>query len=143
MGQRLVAAKRNEMPPTYDDVDEASAEIFEQYRNQSWADVLKQLERAYSELVEQTQAMAEGDLVDAERFPWRDGRPLWRGIVGSGYSHPLQHLAQLYVERGERDYATQMQETATELLASLNPFARGWTRPPLGVRWQPPAWTPR
>ena len=129
MGQRLAGARRGEMPPTYDDVDEANAEIFEQYRNQSWADVLKALERAHSELVEQTRAMAEGDLVDPERFPWQDGRPLWRSIVGSGYLHPVQHLAQLYVERGERDYATQMQETAAELLASLDdsPSWRGVT----------------
>jgi tetratricopeptide (TPR) repeat protein len=119
-GQRLVAARRGEAPPTYDDVDEANAKIFEQYRNQSWTDVLKALERANSELVELTRAMPEGDLVDAERFPWQDGRPLWRSIVGSGYSHSVQHLAQLYVERGERDYATQIQETAAELLVSLD-----------------------
>ncbi len=129
MGQRLVAARRNETPPTYDDVDEANAEIFEQYCHQSWADVLKALERAHDELVEQTQAMPEDDLVDAERFPWQDGRPLWRSIVGSGYSHSVQHLAQLYIERGERDYATQLQETAAELLASLDdsPDWRGVT----------------
>jgi len=125
MGQRLAAARRNETPPKYDDIDEANAEIFEQYRDQSWADVLKALECAHGELVEQTRAMPEGDLVDAERFPWQDGRPLWRSIVGSGYSHPVQHLAQLYLERGERDYATQIQETAAELLASLDD-SPGW-----------------
>jgi tetratricopeptide (TPR) repeat protein len=129
MGRRLIAARRNETPPTYDDVDEANAEIFEQYRNQSWADVLKELERAHGELVKQTRAMPEDDLVDAERFPWQDGRPLWRSIVGSGYSHSVQHLAHLYVERGERDVATQIQETAAELLASLDdsPNWRGVT----------------
>jgi tetratricopeptide (TPR) repeat protein len=125
MGQRLAAARRNETPPKYDDIDEANAEIFEQYRDQSWADVLKALECAHGELVEQTRAMPEGDLVDAERFPWQEGRPLWRSIVGSGYSHPVQHLAQLYLERGERDYATQIQETAAELLASLDD-SPGW-----------------
>jgi tetratricopeptide (TPR) repeat protein len=129
MGQRLIAARRNETPPTYDDVDEANAEIFEQYRHQSWNDVLKALERAHGELVEQTRAMPEDDLVDAERFPWQDGRPLWRSIVGSGYSHSVQHLAQLYVERGKRDVATQIQETAAELLAALDdsPNWRGVT----------------
>jgi tetratricopeptide (TPR) repeat protein len=87
------------------------------------------LERAHSELVEQTQAMLDSDLVDAERFPWQEGRPLWRSIVGSGYSHPVQHLAQLYIERGKRDVATQIQETAAELLASLDnsPNWRGVT----------------
>jgi len=129
MGQRLASARRNETPPKYDDVDQANAEIFEQYCHQSWDDVLKALERAHAELMEQTRAMPEGDLVDAERFPWQDGRPLWRSIVGSGYSHPVQHLAQLYLERGQRDYATQIQETAAELLASLDdsPNWRGVT----------------
>jgi tetratricopeptide (TPR) repeat protein len=120
VGQRLAAARRNETPPKYDDIDEANAEIFEQYCNQSWDDVLEALERAHGELVEQTRAMPESDLVDTERFPWQDGRPLWRSIVGSGYSHSVQHLAQLYIERGQRDYATRIQETAAELLASLD-----------------------
>lgn len=125
MGQRLAAARRNETPPRYDDIDEANAEIFEQYCNQSWDDVLEALERANVELVEQTRAMPEGDLVDTERFPWQEGRPLWRSIVGNGYSHSLQHLAQLYVERGEREYATQLQEMAAEWLASLDD-SPGW-----------------
>jgi len=120
MGQRLAAARRNETPPKYDDIDQANAEIFEQYRDQSWADVLKALERAHVELVEQTRAMPESDLIDAERFPWQEGRPLWRRIVGSGYSHPVQHLAQLYIERGQRDDATRIQETAAEWLAALD-----------------------
>ena len=125
MGQRLAAARRNETPPKYDDVDKANSEIFEQYRHQPWNDVLKALERAHGELVEQTRAMLEDDLVDAERFPWQEGRPLWRSIVGSGCSHPVQHLAQLYLERGERDDATRIQETAAEWLASLDD-SPGW-----------------
>jgi tetratricopeptide (TPR) repeat protein len=119
-GQKLAAAARNEPPRTYDDIDQANAEIFEEHRHQTWAEVLEKSQRAHEELVERLRAIPEDDLVDPSRFPWQSGRPLWREIAGNGYSHPLLHIAQFYVERGEREYATQTQETAAHLLRALD-----------------------
>jgi tetratricopeptide (TPR) repeat protein len=119
-GQRLVAAARNELPPTVDDFDQVNAEIFEAHRHQPWADVLEKLHRAHEGLIERLRAIPEDDLVDPNRFPWQNGRPLWRDIAGNGYSHPMAHIAQFYVERGEREYATQNQETAAHLLGQLD-----------------------
>jgi tetratricopeptide (TPR) repeat protein len=119
-GQRLAATARNEPPPTYDDIDQANAEIFEEHRHQTWADLLDKSQRAHEELVEGLQAIPDDDLVDPNRFPWQSGRPLWREIASNGYSHPLTHIAQFYVERGEREYATQTQETAAHLLRALD-----------------------
>jgi tetratricopeptide (TPR) repeat protein len=119
-GQRLAAAARNEPPPTYDDIDQANAEIFEEHRHLSWADVLEKSQRAHDELMEHLRAVPEDDLVDPNRFPWQKGRPLWRDIAGDGYSHPMAHIAQFYTRRGEREYATQSQETAAHLLRALD-----------------------
>jgi hypothetical protein len=38
---------------------------------------------------------------------------------------------------------TWWEPVTTTSVASPNPFAPGWTRPPRGARWPPPAWTPR
>jgi tetratricopeptide (TPR) repeat protein len=119
-GQKLAAAARNEPSPTYDDIDQANAEIFEEHRHQTWAEVLEKSQRAHDELIRHLQMMPEEDLIDANRFPWQSGRPLWREIAGNGYSHPLTHIAQFYVERGEREHATQIEETAAPLLRALD-----------------------
>ena len=114
------AARRGENPPKYDDFDLANAEIFEAYRTSSWAEVLELSDRAQAELVEQTQELSDEDLVDPQKSPWQDERPPWRRIAGSGYIHPLMHLAYLYVERGDSEFATQMLEAAVQLLTGLD-----------------------
>lgn len=119
-GQRLAGASHNETPPTFDDIDQVNADIFEEHRLLPWADVVGKSQRAQDELIEHLRAMQEDDLVDADRFPWQNGRPLWRDIVGEGYSHPLAHIARFYAERGEQAYAIQIQETAARLLRQLN-----------------------
>lgn len=118
--QRLVAASRDEPPAPAEDFEQVNIEIFEEYRDQPWAAILKLSERAHDELVEQAQGLSEVDLVDEQRFPNLEGRTPLREIVGHGYTHPVAHLAQLYLERGENDRATQIQETMAESLAELD-----------------------
>ncbi|MEJ2558405.1 MAG: ClbS/DfsB family four-helix bundle protein [Anaerolineae bacterium] len=145
-GQRLAATARNEPPPTYDDIDQANAEIFEEHRHQTWADLLKKSQRAHEELVERLRAMPEDDLVDSNRFPWLNGRPLWRDIAGNGYIHPLLHIAQFYVERGERGYATRSRkqphtccERSTTLPVGTASYSITWpaTTPPRARKRRP------
>ena len=114
------AARRGETPLKHDDFNHANAEIFEAYRAKSWAEVLQLSDRAQAELVEQTQALSEEDLVDPQKSPWQDVRPPWRRIAGSGTIHPVMHLADLYVERGDSEFATQMLEAAVQLLTGLD-----------------------
>ncbi len=120
----LAAARRGVPAPTYDDIDEANAEILQRYRDEPWEDVLRKSESAYSQLIEHVQAMTEDELADTQRLAQQNGRPLWRIIVGNDYSHPIAHLAQFYAERGDRGYATLLQETAAQLLASLGDSPR-------------------
>jgi tetratricopeptide (TPR) repeat protein len=123
MAHRLAGAEHDETRPTADDTDRANAEIFEEYRHKSWTEVLQEAERAQRDLVQCIQTVTEDELADTQRFPWQNGQPLWRRLVGNGYSHPLAHLAQLYLERGQRDHATQLQETAAQRLLPLDDSA--------------------
>ena len=128
--QNITAASRGETPSVSNDIDQVNAEIFEENRNRSWADILQYSERAYRSLVESVQAVGDDDLADTQTLPWQDGRPLWRLIAGNGYTHPIAHLAQYYTDRGEAHYATVIQEEAAALLAELDdsPTWRGITR---------------
>jgi len=114
MAQRLTDTKSDASPNAMEEIDKINAEIFEQHRHQSWAEILDLTEQAYHSLVKQTQSL--DDLSSTQAFPWQGGSPLWRWIVGHGYTHPIMHLAQFYIGRGDIRSAVIIQEEATEML---------------------------
>jgi tetratricopeptide (TPR) repeat protein len=116
----LELVARGEIPPRVDDFDQVNAETFERNRHRPWSEVLVLSQRAQGSLVERLNALSEADLMSAENFPWQEGRPLWRLIVGNCYTHPISHLAQYYVEHGRVAYASQIQTEAADLLAQLD-----------------------
>jgi hypothetical protein len=124
VGQRLAAARQGESPPTFEgDIDDLNAAVFEQYRYQSWDEVVRALERAHQDMVAHILALSQEDLVDTERFLWQEGRPLWRTVAGNGCIHPVLHLVDLCLKRGERDHAVELQEEMTPLLMALDDSA--------------------
>lgn len=125
--ERINAIVRGEEPPNTDDYLALNDAHFELYRERSWADTIAEAEKTYRALVSLTQLLSEEDLIDPVRFAQANGRPLLRHIVGNGFEHPEMHLAQLYVERGEIERATQLQEEATTRLEEL-PEERGTAR---------------
>jgi hypothetical protein len=122
---RLEMARRNETPPAYDgDIDEMNAEIFARYQNQSWEQVLQEMERARLKIIEQLEAATTDELNDPQHFSWLGGRPLWMHIAGNSYTHPVSHLAAMYAERGQADIAIQLQEAAASALEALDDSPR-------------------
>lgn len=102
-------------------------ETFEREHLRPWADALADARRASDLLVAGVQALSEAHLIDTQAFPWQDGRPLWRSVVGNGFEHPLEHLAHFYRERGDLARAQRLMERQTEGMFALDPSdeARG------------------
>ena len=50
---------------------------------------------AYRFLLRLTEAAAESDLFDGERFSWTQGRPFWEWIEGNSYGHYAEHMVAL------------------------------------------------
>jgi len=128
--REIAAAPSIEGPSAAIDIDQVNAEIFEEHRDRSWADILGWSEHVHESLVESTEAMDDDDLVDIQAAPRPDGRPLWRLVAGTSYTHSLLHLAQYYTDRGEAHYATELWEEAAVLLPQLDdsPTWLGTTR---------------
>lgn len=120
MVQRLTDTKTGVLPKTVEEIDNVNAEIFEKHHHQLWTEILELSERAHHSLVTQTQSL--DDLSNTQAFPWQGGSPLWRWIVGNGYTHPIMHLAQFYIGRGDIPSALKIQEQVTEV---LKPFDEG------------------
>ncbi len=116
---RVAAIVRDVELPNTDDYLAINDAHFEAYRDRSWVDTVAEAEETYRALVALTQSLSEADLTDLQRFARATGRALVRIIISNGFTHPEQHLAQLYVERGEIEHATQLQEEITTLLEDI------------------------
>ncbi|MGD2253970.1 MAG: ClbS/DfsB family four-helix bundle protein [Anaerolineales bacterium] len=118
--QTFAAAASGQMPPEPIEYLEANDQAFEEYRGKSWDEVLAFSQSAHDEFLRTAQALSEEDLTDAERFPWQEGRALWRNIVGTGFIHPTHHLASMYTARGQGELAARIQEDGGKLLLELD-----------------------
>jgi hypothetical protein len=123
----LALAARGQTPPAYDNEAELNTETFEHFRLMPWNALLEDAESAVDDLVTQVERFADEDLLQPDRFGWRNGRPLWQSIAGNGYEHPQEHLAHFYVARGDRLRADQMQERLASVRRALDetPHGRG------------------
>jgi tetratricopeptide (TPR) repeat protein len=114
--ENLVAAARKESPVNHDDFEEINAREFEIYRAKSWAEILEKAAEANRRLVEQIAGRTETELEQI----WQENRKTWQSIIGTGYIHPIMHLGQIYAERGDKEYGTQLQEKAAAELLELD-----------------------
>ena len=117
--ERLNAIVRGEEPPNADDYLGLNDAHFEAYRDRSWADTLAEAEETYRALVALTQSLSVEALTNPQHFALANGRALAQSIIGNGFTHPEAHLAQLYVERGQREHANQVQLEVTALLEAI------------------------
>ncbi len=117
LAQIIAAGKRGERLPEVNDVDLVNHEIYLAHCAQTWADVLAYSTLASAHLSEQVRSLSEAGL--AEPLLGEGSQARWRNIVGNGYSHPLSHLAGLYVKRGNAAEAVRIQEEAARQLLAL------------------------
>ena len=116
----ITATLRRESPDVRGDVDTINKEVFEANRNSSWDDTLMRLDRVYESAITCVRSVPDEKLIDRNTLPWQEGRPLWRIITGTGYQHPIIHLAEYYFGRGDNDYAVKLYEQAADLTRELS-----------------------
>jgi hypothetical protein len=111
--ETLALAARGESPVRYDDFNAVNARDFEAYRDKSWAKILEKARTANRQLIEQIEGRSEAELTAV----LHGERTVWQSIAGTGYTHPVIHLGEIYLDSGETGYATRLQEEgAAELL---------------------------
>jgi hypothetical protein len=99
--QRMIAwleqTLRNEVPEmlppglTWDDLDQWNEETYQKHRHQDLGEVLADFELSYKQSLEVVDNISEDDLIDPERFPWREGRPLWVMVAANTSWHYKEH----------------------------------------------------
>jgi tetratricopeptide (TPR) repeat protein len=115
--ERLAAMRRGERPEAYEDFQPINEQTFERERLRTWDEVLAEGDRVDAALVAAVEALSEEELMDTSSAPWLGGRTLWSNIAGSGFQHPLDHLAHIARQRDDLTTAEQLLAQQEGMLA--------------------------
>jgi len=118
---------RQGLAPEEADFEAENRSIYEQYRQRGWEEFFALLESSHLELVEQIGRCTDEELNEPDRYAWLNGRPLWRYSAGLGFLHPMSHLFQAHLDRGDRAFAERVGENELRLSLQfdLSPIWQG------------------
>jgi tetratricopeptide (TPR) repeat protein len=120
MAGRVTAAAKGEALERTEDYEHANAACFAAHQHETWQQVGAYVVQAHQALVAAVEPLDEQVLNDPSYSPDPSGRLLWSLVVGTGYTHPVTHLAAYYAAHGQPDAAVQLQEQANDELAKLD-----------------------
>jgi hypothetical protein len=99
--QRMIAwleqTMRDEVPEmlppglTWDDLDQWNEETYQKHRQRALDEVLTDFEMSYFQALGAVEKVSEDDLLDPDRYPWREGRPLWVMVAANTSWHYKEH----------------------------------------------------
>jgi hypothetical protein len=103
--EAIARGETPEMPEpglTWEHIDYLNDRGYQENRDRSLAEVMADSEDAYCRVIEAVEALLEADLLDPDRFPWMDGKALWRRVRFTTYRHYAEHIEDLRAWAGER-----------------------------------------
>lgn len=106
--------------PTHVDDDEVNPEVYSQYKDQSWEDIRALVDAGLTRMGEAIALISEEDLQRDNFYPWEQGRALWREIVTNIYTHPIIHLSEWHIKRGNPARAAELYREMTSQLTGLD-----------------------
>ena len=118
--ENLLAVLQGQEPITTEDFDHANADIYHQYRDQSWESVKALAKDSCNRMNEALMALGDEGLLRLDLLPWQEGRPIWRELVGNAYTHPIIHLSEWQIRKGDKARAAGLYQEMTGLLADLD-----------------------
>ena len=106
--------------PTLADDDQMNEEVYARYKGQSWEEIDALVETSLQRMGEAIAAISEDDLQRDDFYPWKQSRPMWGAIISNIYTHPVVHLSEWHIKRGNPARAAQMYQEMTGQLISLD-----------------------
>lgn len=105
--------------PTHMD-EQINHEVHSRYKDQSWEDVDTLVNAGMKCMGEAIASISEDDLQRDDFYPWEQGVPMWREILGNIYMHPIVHLAEWHIKRGNPARAAEMYQEMTRQVIRLD-----------------------
>lgn len=106
--------------PSQIDDDEINAGVFTQYKDQSWDQIEALIDTGLQRMRQALENLTEEQLQSDQFYPWDQGRPLWRELVTNTYTHPMIHLAEWFIKKGNKTQAAHMYQDSTNQLMALD-----------------------
>lgn len=106
-------------PQDVKDFQKINEEIFKEYQNRSWDDVIYYSREAYDFLKKVTETTSEEELKSKKTFPLLGDKEIWKIIVVYCCLHPLMHFDKFYDGRDQAYYAINLWKEAKKLLEKL------------------------
>jgi hypothetical protein len=89
--QRGEVPQRPEPGMTWDDLDQLNDRIFRLNKDRPLRDVVADFHASFQKALEAVDSPTEADLLDPERFEWRDGDPMWQMVAANTWWHYKEH----------------------------------------------------
>jgi hypothetical protein len=80
---------------TWDDLDRWNQETYEARRDRPLEKVLEDFETTFPRVLHTVSEIPEEDLVQPDRFAWRENSPLWKMVAANTYWHYDEHAQDL------------------------------------------------
>lgn len=106
-------------PPHVDD-DQVNEGVYSQYKDQTWEEIDALAKTCLDRMAAALEGMSEDDLQSDHFYPWEQGGPLWREIVGNLYTHPIIHISEWHIKRGDPARAAGLYQEMTAQLVNLD-----------------------
>ena len=115
-----MAALEGKTPSDTEDIDHANADIYHQYRDQPWEAVEALAKGSCERMRAALTEVGDAGLERTDLLPWQEGRPIWRHLIGNAYTHPIIHLSDWHIKRGDKRRAAEMYREMTSRLEGLD-----------------------
>jgi hypothetical protein len=76
---------------TWDDMDRLNEQIYLANKDRPLHEVLAEFHNSYQQSLKAVEALSEDDLIDPDRFAWREGDPLWQMVAANTWWHYKEH----------------------------------------------------
>jgi hypothetical protein len=73
------------------DLDGWNEQIYQKNRDKPLDQVLAEFDHSYSKALKAAKAVPEGELIDPNRFAWRESKPLWQMVAANTFWHYKEH----------------------------------------------------
>ena len=118
--ENVLAVLAGETPTDTENIDHANEAIYHRYKEQSWEQIETLMQVSLDRMGEALETLSEDDLQNNEFYPWEQGRPLWRELVGNMYTHVILHLSDWHIKKGNKSHAAELYQEMTGELTNLD-----------------------
>lgn len=119
-GRRIGSTEINDPTPLYEGgLDVINEGIFYRLKDRSWAELENSRQAGNRLIRENLLALSEEQINDPDAYPWLEDRPLWRHVGHNVYYHPLNHMAELYLDKDDYPLAERLMVQATRGILTL------------------------